>query len=201
MNKSVKDIKLMEINLRNGDESAFKDFFNIYYDRLFGYINGYTNNAELTQDIVQESFIKLWTVKNTLVEGKSVVGLLYKIAYNIFIDVCRKGKQEYKMLDTLAYKKVLLLADNNEDVKEARIEQMMLAIESLPPRCKEIFKMSKMQGIKYAEIADTLSISVKTVEAQMGKAFSIIREKVKKSNVFMFFINIMFTRKDLFKRV
>ena len=171
----------------------------MYYDRLFGYIHGYTNDDSLTQDIVQESFIRLWTVRDTLIEGKSVSGFLYKIAYNIFIDDYRKNKKEFKMLDALAYKKVLSLADNGEEVKEARIEQMLLAIESLPPRCKEIFKMSKIQGVKYAEIAETLSISVKTVEVQMGKAFSIIREKVKSSNVFMLFINMILKQNGVFK--
>ncbi|GAA3573699.1 RNA polymerase sigma-70 factor [Snuella lapsa] len=195
MHSLGKDIKILENKIKSGDESAFKELFDLYYDRLFGYINGYTNDTALTQDIVQEAFIKLWNIRDSLVEGKSAVGLLYKIAHNIFIDLCRKDKQEYKMLDVLAYKKIQQLADNNEDVKEARIEQMMMAIESLPPRCKEIFKMSKMQGIKYSEIAETLSISVKTVEVQMGKAFSIIRKKVKNSNVFMLFINMIYKRK------
>ncbi|WP_242135556.1 RNA polymerase sigma factor [Aestuariivivens marinum] len=190
-----KDIKLIEKHLREGDESAFKDLFQMYYDRLFGYINGYTNDSTITKDIVQDTFIKLWSNKENLVEGKSVVGLLYKIAHNIFIDNYRRDMQESKMLDDLAYRKVLQLSDNNEDVKEARIEQIMLAIENLPPRCKEIFTMSKIQGIKYAEIAETLSISIKTVEVQMGKAFSIIRNQVKKSSVFMLFINFFIGKK------
>ncbi|TNJ46956.1 RNA polymerase sigma-70 factor [Tamlana fucoidanivorans] len=195
LNKEI--IKNIEQRLKEGDKDAFKEFYDLFYDKLFNYINSYTHDHDTTLDILQDSFIKLWDGRKSLKAGKSVIGLLYKISYNAFVDIHRKSKTEFKMLDTLAYKKSLELSTDNEDVKEARIEQMMLAIESLPPRCKEIFKMSKMEGIKYVDIAETLSISVKTVEVQMGKAFSIIREKVKNSNVFLMLINLIPKAKNL----
>lgn len=190
MNKIKKTLPILEANFKKGDEAAFKVFFDMYHAKLYSFINSYTNNTSETQDIVQEAFIKLWEVKSTLNEENSISGYLYKIAYNIFIDGYRKHKQETKMLDTLAYKKMNAQEESevDEDITSNKIKELTKVIDNLPPRCKEIFKMSKIQGYKYKEIAIELDISIKTVEAQMSKAFTILREKLKKNNLFLFFI-------------
>ena len=66
-----------------------------------------------------------------------------------------------------------------------------IAIEKLPPKCKEIFILSKFEQLKYSEIANKLDISIKTVENQMGKAFSIIRKEVKEKNILNLFLCFM----------
>lgn len=194
MEKHKRHIDSLEKRFKKGDETAFKLIFEMYYTKLCSYINSYTNCSSDSQDIVQEAFIKLWDSRNNLSVKKSIAGYLFKIAHNIFIDKYRKHKKESKMIDALAYKKMLELIDEDVELKENRIAQIKEAIKQLPPKCKEVFEMSKVQGLKYHEIADLLTISIKTVEAQMGKAFKIIRSKVKNTDSFILFITSLFRK-------
>lgn len=188
------NVDSLEKRFKKGDETAFKSIFEMYFLKLCTYINNYTNNSYDSQDIAQEAFIKLWDSRHKLSEEKSLGGYLFRIAHNIFIDKYRKNKKESKMIDALTYKKMLGLIEEDVDSKEAKISLMKDAIKQLPPRCKEIFEMSKIQGLKYHEIADLLAISVKTVEAQMGKAFKTIRNKVKGIDSLMLFITHSFQK-------
>ena len=102
------------------------------------------------------------------------------------------------MLDGWLYKRLTqLISDDSDELKKEKIKLIQNAIEKLPPRCKEIFMMSKFEQVKYAEIAERLNISIKTVEAQKGKAFAIIREDEKNKgdlNLFILFIKKSFQR-------
>lgn len=168
--------------LKKGDEREFQKLFNLHYAKLTSYVNTYTKDADKTKDIVQETFVKLWNNRENIDEKSSILAYLHKIAYNIFIDTYRKGKRQQTLLDSLAYEAVNnSIAEDDNDITTKKIELIKQGISELPPRCQEVFKLSKYEGLKYAEIAETLNISIKTVEAQMGKAFFYIREKVKKS--------------------
>lgn len=126
-------------------------------------------------------------MKRYHIEGSSLSSFLHRIAYNIFIDKYRKQKREEKTLDSWLYKRLNQLIKQDDDIKKEKIKHLEQAIEKLPPRCKEIFMLSKFEGLKYQEIADKLEISIKTVEVQMGKAFRLIREKInKKHHLFLF---------------
>lgn len=175
-----KNINLLNDSLKKGDKRAYRILFDKYYVRLVSYINTYTKNQDSSKDIVQESFIKLWNNRATIEADASVVSFLHKIAYNIFVDKYRKEKRNQSLLDTLSYEAINESIESEEEVaKTKKIEMVKRSIDELPPRCQEIFKMSKYEGLKYVEIAEALNLSIKTVEAQMGKAFSYIRQKVK----------------------
>ena len=183
-------IQLLKSLLKKGDADAFKALYNVYYDRLFNFINSYTNSRELTQDIVQETFLKLWNTREKIEIEKSLGGYLYTIAYNTFINTHRKAQRNLKTLDALAYKKMNELIEEDSEKRSKKIQKVKEAIEKLPPKCKKIFLLSKYQGYSYSEIAEQLNISVKTVEAQMGNAFSRIRNEYKDDdflNLFLFF--------------
>lgn len=175
-----KNINLLNDSLKKGDKRAYQILFDKYYVRLVSYINTYTKNQDSSKDIVQESFIKLWNNRATIEADASVVSFLHKIAYNIFVDKYRKQKRNQSLLDALSYEAINESIESEEEVaKTKKIEMVKRSIDELPPRCQEIFKMSKYEGLKYVEIAEALNLSIKTVEAQMGKAFSYIRQKVK----------------------
>lgn len=181
-----KNTNLLNVSLKKGDTRAYQTVFDMYYMRLFSYVNTYTKNESNAKDIVQETFIKLWNNRKNINVDASILAFLHKVAYNIFIDNYRKGKRQQNLLDTLSYEVVTNSIETEEDTtNQQKIEIVKKSIEELPPRCQEIFKLSKYEGLKYAEIAETLNISIKTVEAQMGKAFSYIRQQVK-SNMYSF---------------
>lgn len=178
MNKKLNPDNIIAI--KNGDEREFQKLFNLYYAKLSSYINTYTKDTDKTKDIVQEAFIKLWDNRKNIDTNSSILAYLHKIAYNIFIDNYRKVKRQQSLLDSLSYETINdMIEDDNNTL--SKIEIVKKSIEELPPRCKEVFKLSKYEGLKYSEIAEALNISIKTVEAQMGKAFSQIRQQVKNS--------------------
>lgn len=169
---------LLNSALKSGDSEAYQLIFDKHYEQLFGFVNSYTNNPHQSKDIVQEAFLRLWVTRKKIHQDASILALLHKIAYNIFIDNYRKGKREKAYLDSFAYEQLISLIHEDDSEKSKRINKVKSAINGLPPRCKEVFVMSKLEGYKYVEIAEALDISVKTVEVQMGKAFSRIRKKL-----------------------
>jgi RNA polymerase sigma-70 factor (family 1) len=174
--------------LKKGDKQAFKTIYENNIEGLMAFINGYTKNKSQTEDIVQETFIKLWNIRETLNQNISISGFLYKTAYNNFIDNYRKKQRELSMLDNWMYKRLMEMTMDDEDIKANKIKHILKAIEELPPRCKEVFTLSKFEQLKYSEIAEKLNLSIKTVEAQMGRAFSLIRKEVKDKDLLNFFI-------------
>jgi RNA polymerase sigma-70 factor (ECF subfamily) len=188
MNQNKQNISLLVAALKKGDERAFKTIYENNKEPLSAFINTYTKNQSQTDDIVQDTFIKLWNAKNNLEEENSIIGFLYKTAYYTFIDTYRQKKREQSMLDGWLYKRLMLLIKEDSEIRRDKILLIQEAIGKLPPRCKEIFMMSKFEQLKYLEIAEQLNISVKTVEAQMGKAFAIIRKEVKNKGLINLFI-------------
>lgn len=185
MTKSKKQTPLSHTYEHEHFEVIFKE----NYKNMYVFIKKYTADNGLAEDIVQETFMKLWNIRDSINPELSVKSLLYTTAYNLFIDKKRKEKNRRKAFDDLLYKKQLeLLEEDNEDL-DKKIEIIIKTIEELPPRCREIFIMSKQEGYKYWEIAEILNISSKTVEVQISKAFSIIRERVKDEKTLQLFLN------------
>lgn len=174
--------------LKKGDKLAFRYHFDQYYDRLVAYITTYSHNKALSEDIVQQAFINLWNDRSKLDESRSPKGYLYAITYNRYIDTVKKSKKREKLLDQVWERALRDRIEEDTETLEKRIQKMKNVIESLPPKCKEIIQMNKVQGIKYKEIAEQLGISVKTVESQMRIAFTKIREAFENNNLLLFFL-------------
>ncbi|MEW2923076.1 RNA polymerase sigma-70 factor [Muricauda sp. ANG21] len=187
--KEIGEKKLITA-LKNGDEDAFKKVYLHYYERLCVYILNFTTNRDLAQDIVQDTFLKLWNKKENLRTDGSLNSYLYKITYTNFIDTHRKDKKLLDELEEIRLNALTPLVEDH-DLFEQRLKNVKLAIEKLPPRRKQIFMMNKQSGMRYKEIADQLDISIKTVENQIGKALSSIRKSIKSS---MYSLFILFRR-------
>lgn len=173
------DIRLTHA-ISSGDQVAFKLFFERHYNPLTAYITTFTNDRNLAEDLVQQAFIKIWKHRKKLRLQQSPKNYLYTIAYHGFIDHYRETKRENLVLDALKRKALEIRIQEEEDVAALRIEKLGSIIEGLPPKCQEILKLNKIQGLKYGEIADVLGISVKTVESQMRIAYRKIREEFRK---------------------
>ena len=187
---SIEDASLIQKAIQKGDEQVFKMLFDKHYLGLVAYINGYTNDYSQSQDIIQDTYLKLWNAKANIDFEQSVSGYLYKIAYNTYVNNYNHQKKSKQFLDDLAHQKRMEMLTDNEDFKKQKLDSVKKAIENLPPKCQKIFKMSKIEGYKYQEIADMLQISIKTVEAQMGKAFSSIRKELHAKGFIALFLDI-----------
>lgn len=176
-----KNISDLVNDIKNGDQAAFKLIHEIYYKKLVAFINVYTKNSFETEDIIQDSFLKLWNSRKQLDASSSINSYLYKTAYNTYIDKYRKEKREQNMLDAWKYKRLMENMDEDDETNMKRIEKLKKSIEKLPNRCKEVFILCKYQNMSHADIAEQLNISPKTVQAQMCKAYLFIREEFKKT--------------------
>lgn len=181
----MNDIEVVKA-LKKGDKTAFRHLFERYYDRLVAYIITYTHNQARSEDIVQQAFIDLWDDKNKLDSDRSPRNYLYSIAYNRYIDSINKAKRRDRLLDELWERALRERIKEDREQLEKRIEKMRQIIASLPPKCKKILQLNKVEGVKYKEIAEEMGISVKTVESQMRIAFQKIRDGFKKDGIILF---------------
>ena len=174
--------------MKKGDRSAFKYLFNMFYDRLVAYITTYTHDKIQSEDIVQHAFIRFWEDKSKLDETKSPKGYLYAIAYNRYIDTIKMAKKQEKLLSQIWEHALVERIHEDSDILEQRIQKMKQVIDSLPPKCKEIILLNKIQGVKYKDIAEQMGISIKTVESQMRIAFNKIREAFREDPALLFLL-------------
>ncbi|MBK8884234.1 MAG: RNA polymerase sigma-70 factor [Bacteroidales bacterium] len=174
----MKDQLAMRIKL--GDEQAFELFFRKYNVRLCAFANKFLANSEEAQEVVQDMFVKLWDNREEIDPENSMKSYVFKIVQNLSINRLRRKKVESRYNEI--YKMVYI--DNHEfsaheSLLARELEaQIVNSIKKLPPECRKIFDLSRSEGLKYREIADTLHISIKTVEAQMSKALRSLRTEL-----------------------
>lgn len=188
--KKVLDNKSRLISrLKKGDEKAYAYLIDTYNRKLCLYANSLMNDIPLAEDIVQNVFIKVWEKRNNLKTDFSIKSYLYKSVYNGCINEYKKNqsvtaleKKYFEGLDRI-------IEDKDEDTLEKLILKVKDAIQVLPPKCKEIFLLSKKEGLTNIEISEYLNISKNTIERQITIAFSKIRENIgNNTDVLLFFV-------------
>ena len=160
-------------------EAWFRGVYQKYFPELYFYLRTFTVNETEIQDIIQDSFLKLLE-DDRYERVVNVRGYLYSCVRNDLFNKIGNDKKKERLKAEME-REYFAGVQDDIDVAYSREQFITMteeAIGTLPPMCKAIFNMSKMQGLSYKEIAERLSISVKTVEAQMGIAFRKIREYV-----------------------
>ncbi len=158
------------------DQNQFRNVFDQYFEAIRNYIYFLCSDADLAEDIAQDSFVKLWDNKDSIVMS-TVKSYLYTIARNLTFNQVKRNKLKYNFLAQTE------LGTENEspefalEQKEFK-EKLERVIASIPDGNREVFLMNRIEGMKYQEIADRLGLSVKAVEKRMSKALKIIRENI-----------------------
>ncbi|MEC3906753.1 RNA polymerase sigma-70 factor [Tamlana sp. 2201CG12-4] len=182
------DDLLLITEIQNNDKAAFEKLFQRYYSPLVGYITTFTNDSHLSEDIIQQTFIIIWTKRKKLKITKSTKSYLYSVAYNTYVDHYRKKKSRDAFFDELREKTLRNSITEDKEFMEKRLAKLKNIVDALPPKCKEILELNKLNGLKYKEIALKLDISQKTVEAQMRIAFQKIRQGFEEDKQFLFIL-------------
>ena len=162
----------------------FDDLFRYNYRSLCLYALHYLQDADLSEDIVQESYAALWEIPQ---EGTHVLNrksYLYMMVRNRCLDHLRKKgipTESLKPYDTYG-----IIDDDDAQERSQTEARLWTAIDSLPEKCREVFIMSKRDGLKYEEIAEELGLSVNTVRNQISKALKVLKEGVHKLYTFFF---------------
>jgi RNA polymerase sigma-70 factor (ECF subfamily) len=167
----------------NKDKQAFEIVFNENYGLLCAYASKFVNEDEQAEEIVQEVFVKFWEKCETIDPDSSIKSYLYRSVHN----TCLNYIKHQKVKDAYREYAINFFSSSSEsmDLEAEQRELINLIheeIDNLPPRCSEIFKLSRYEGLKYQEIAEHLEISIKTVEVQMGKALRILRDKFRQDS-------------------
>ena len=171
--------KIIE-GLKNGDKAIFELVYREYYTQLVYYSVKYVETIEDAEGLVQELFVKLWGMHSSLNVNTSLNAYLYRAAQNYALNFLKKKKK----LDRHVVVDNNIPIDYDDDgLKKLENSELRLILKSaileLPEKRRKIFELSRFEGYKYAKIANELSISVKTVEAQMTKALKYLRVVLK----------------------
>jgi RNA polymerase sigma-70 factor, ECF subfamily len=168
------------IALEKGDINAFEMLFRTYYKPLCNYAYTFTHDKDEAEEIVQSTFLSVWEKQGTIRIQTTVKPYLYAMVRNACLNVIKHEKIKQKhaaeelALGEEAYESVTQAVHTSELER-----QIYKAMEKLPEQCRLVFKLSRFEELKYAEIAGQLNISIKTVENQMGKALKIMRDQLK----------------------
>lgn len=172
----MNDPNLLE-RLRAGEQAAFDDIFRAHYPALVGSAEAMLRDRAAAEEVVQDVLLELWRRRETLSIDTSLRAYLFRATRNRALNRIRHERVQRRGEPILAVTDAPPPAD--AAVAEQEIDEAVRrAIAGLPPRCREVFELSRIRGLRYAEIAEALGISVKTVEAQMGKALRILRDRL-----------------------
>ena len=165
--------------IREGNLKEFEKIFKEFYPQLCLYALRFVKTKDLSEEIVQSLFCQIWENRKELNVHTSIKAYLYRSTYHNALQILRKigSHNKYKEYLKHHYSENDSSSDKLEEKEINKIVQQTLS--SLPQRCGTIFKMSRFEGLKYQEIAQKLSISIKTVEANMGKALKAFRHNLK----------------------
>lgn len=172
------EIQLFE-QVQKSNQKAFEILFHRYYSNLCLYATKIIHDDIAAEEIVQGFFVKFWEKREELKVNTSIQNYFVRSIKNLCINYIKhnKIKLEYAH-QNLSEKESQFMTEHNFfeiDLAE-KIEE---SINSLPEKRREIFRLSRENGLKYREIAEKLNISIKTVEAQMGLAIKNLRDKLK----------------------
>lgn len=157
------------------DIATFRKYYDLYYDQLCHFLNFYTQDITVIEDVVQEVYLKLWENRDEI-EIQYIKTYLFHAAKNRVLNHLRDEQNRHYLLENWFNQQ-----KQEKQGKECYdLEQfttlLYKAIDQLPEKCREIFLLSRQEKLTYKQIAEKLDISVKTVEAQMGIALKRIRE-------------------------
>ena len=179
--------------LRKGDLNAFNQLFDKYNKKLYFFAKGYLRSSEDAEELVQEVFLKIWETRGNLKDHLSFNAFLFTITYNAVLKHFRKTGRERKHLE-----QALLYKEESSDDTSAAVEYSELlsitnkAIDKIPEKRREIFKLSRQSGLSNAEIAEQLQISKKTVENQIYQSLKFLREQLKNESLVMILFFTLF---------
>lgn len=158
-------------------QRAFRSFYDLTYDRLFRIACYYVKNEEWAQEIVLDVFMRLWEKRALLPQVHSIEDYCFILTKNASLNYLEK-ESRHAVLSTDRLPEPAGEADSPEDtlISEELFARYVKALDRLPERCREVFIRIREEKQSYAQVAEELGISVKTVDAQLQKALTRLRE-------------------------
>jgi len=169
--------------VRTGDEAAFESLFRAYAGPLHAFAYSYVGSQVAAQEIVQDLFARMWERRETIETPRSAYAYLFSATRNRAISYLRSRRAEHSFLARALHAAGTRDApagapQERELEAESLAEALDQAVKELPPRCREVFALTRNQQLSHAQVAEVLGISPKTVQVHMGRALALLRQKL-----------------------
>jgi RNA polymerase sigma-70 factor (ECF subfamily) len=169
----------LQERIRAGDESAFDTVFRSHYADLVRMAESVLRERALAEEVAQEVMLELWRRRESLHVEQTFRAYLIRSTRNRALNHVRHQRVVEREAATAAINPASSPSAEDEMLGTELEQAVRAAINALPEKVREVFQLSRDQGLKYAEIASTLEISVKTVEKRMGQALAQLRERLE----------------------
>lgn len=176
--KKNKEEERLVRQLGEGSQSAFTRLFDLYADRLYGYARKLTKSPALAEDVVQETFMRIWENKGNIRSDTSFQSYLFQISYHLVIDAFRSQIETIDIEDYIHFPGSELATENEaETILAAEDYRLYLSqsLSRLTARQQEIFRLSYEQKLSPKEISELTSLSEKTVRNQLSIIFATLK--------------------------
>lgn len=181
--------------LKAGDSAAFETLFGLYAGKLFYFVNKYLDLKEEAEEIVQDVFLNLWKHKKEIRSEKAFKSYLYQIALNNIRNYFNKKLVQEKHKQLIAQNYLFEKESDADKLDyESVIKKVDQLIDQLPPKRKEIFLLSRKEGLDISEIANYLNISEATVKNQITSAVAFLKKAAKESGLSNSLFLVLFYR-------
>lgn len=193
---------VLNIELRSGSPVGYEKLYSLTSARLKRYCSIFLKDAVLVEDMVQNSYVRLWEKRERIQPGKSVENLLFTITRNQCLNYLRDQKlaaasisiDEYTWSELQHLYQIDFTGGEEKSIEEQLFEALQEAISQLPARQNQVLVMCKIKGMKQKDVAEELGISVKAVEKNLDKAKHNLRETLTRRFPELAFLIILLTR-------
>ena len=171
-----------------GDEETFVFLFKEYYVSLCSYARRYVGRKDIAEEIVSDTFLKIWESRNTLNIYSSIKGYLFHAVCNNSLNYLRNIKKENIIetyfqdpkFENMGFAEILEETDEQSLISENISTKIEEAVSQLPRQQQSVFRLKRQEGKKIREVAQLMGLSVKTVEVHLSKASINLQHKLKK---------------------
>ena len=171
--------KVLVSELKQGSKNAFSVIFIAYYKDLVLFATNFTHEIDSAEEIVQDTFAKIWEEHDAININVSIKSFLLKSVQNKCIDWLRHEKIKQKYSHEVFTNSINYEYNTDNHLINSEIEGLIkVALDKLPPEISQVYHMHRYEGLKYHEIAEKLNVSVRTVEVRIGKTLSLLRDEL-----------------------
>jgi len=174
-----------------GDEKAFRSLVNIYNPVLFPGINRIVKDTDVSQDILQETYLRLWLYRDKMPTIENPRAWILKIAYRRAFTVLEVSKNQFKIKEGISRHISSSHVEIEKSLDFNTLNNLVkTAVSRLPPQQKKVYQFSRVEGYSQNEIAEMMGLAPQTVKNTMGRALQFIRDHITKSGYLLLTLSL-----------